>query len=129
MKCECGCEIKVPKFCSECGRPIQLKQVCEHESKLPNQAQGKVAGQYLEDATATNMLEEFPDSLTAKNISEHLQVTDAQVYKLMQKGVSIGGIPNFTIGKSRRTRKEDYIAWLASRPTNSRLKLAIKYGV
>jgi hypothetical protein len=60
-------------------------------------------------------LEEFPDILTAKMISEHLHLTPQQIYNLFRLSPAAGGIPSFSIGKSRRARKSEYVKWLDGR--------------
>lgn len=62
----------------------------------------------------------YPDIMTAKMISEHLLITPQHVYNLMRLDISAGGIPSFSIGRSRRARKDEYLTWLSRRLTNSR---------
>lgn len=61
------------------------------------------------------MIDEFPDVLTARMISEHLHLTVQQVYNLFRLSPAAGGIPSFSIGRSKRARKVDYIKWFNER--------------
>jgi hypothetical protein len=60
-------------------------------------------------------LEDLPDTLTAKMIAKHLQVSQRHAYNLMQLSPAVGGIPSFQIGKSRRVSKENYLRWLSDK--------------
>ena len=57
-------------------------------------------------------IDAMPEVLTAKNITEHLQLTKATIYTLMSKK---DGIPSFRVGNSPRVFKKDYIKWLNER--------------
>lgn len=64
-------------------------------------------------------INDLPEILTAKDIRRHLQASRSFAYHLMSISTAAGGIPSFKIGSSPRTYREDYLAWLASRPTNA----------
>lgn len=53
----------------------------------------------------------LPDILTAKHIAEFLSISRRRVYELFQIHVNHGGIPNFSIGASKRVDKEDFKQW------------------
>jgi len=57
-------------------------------------------------------LEELPDILTAKHISAYLSLSKHRVYELLRINPSAGGIPSFNIGKSVRTKRNDFLNWL-----------------
>ena len=61
------------------------------------------------------MVDNMPDILTAKMIAGHIHVTVQQVYNLFNLSPEKGGIRNFSIGKSRRVMREDYLRWLEAR--------------
>lgn len=60
-------------------------------------------------------LDELPDTLTAQNIADHLQIARNTVYTLFQVSPSHGGIPNYEIGYgkkvSKRVDKIDFLNW------------------
>jgi len=58
---------------------------------------------------------ELPEVLTAEHISDHLHLTKQCIYDLMMLSPSIGGIPSFKIGRSRRAYKSDYVVWLEAK--------------
>ncbi len=68
-----------------------------------------------EPASRTDELNEYPDILTAQSISDYLKVSRKRIYELMQLKPEYGGIPSFTIGRSRRVEKRDFIQWLEER--------------
>lgn len=53
----------------------------------------------------------LPDTLTAKHIAQFLGISRRRVYELFQIHVNHGGIPNFSIGASKRVDKEDFKKW------------------
>lgn len=60
-------------------------------------------------------LEEYPEILTAANISEYLHISRRRVYELFKVSPSNGGIPCIEIGSSKRVKKDSFIAWLKNR--------------
>jgi excisionase family DNA binding protein len=54
----------------------------------------------------------LPDTLTALNISQFLQISRRRVYELFQIPVDKGGIPHFKIGASKRVDKDDFKKWI-----------------
>lgn len=57
-------------------------------------------------------LEELPEVLTAQHIADYLGLARLTIYEQYKIPPSRGGIPNFNVGKSRRTLKRDFIDWL-----------------
>jgi hypothetical protein len=57
-------------------------------------------------------LEELPEVLTAQQIADYLGLARLTIYEQYNIPVDRGGIPNFSIGKSRRTFKSDFIQYL-----------------
>lgn len=53
--------------------------------------------------------------LTAQNIADYLQISRKRVYELMALSPKHGGIPSFSVGKSRRVERADFERWIASR--------------
>jgi excisionase family DNA binding protein len=60
-------------------------------------------------------MEELPNILTAQDIATFLRIGRKRVYELMQLSPTHGGIPSFSVGKSRRVEKKDFLRWLAAR--------------
>jgi DNA-binding XRE family transcriptional regulator len=60
-------------------------------------------------------MDAMPDILTAKMIAEHLHLSVEQVYNLFKLSPVAGGIPSFSIGRSKRARKSEYVKWLAAK--------------
>lgn len=54
----------------------------------------------------------YPEILTAKDISEYLHISRRRVYELFNLSPSKGGIPNFSIGASKRVKKDSFISWI-----------------
>lgn len=54
----------------------------------------------------------LPDTLTAQHIAEFLSISRRRVYELFQTNVEHGGIPNFSIGTSKRVEKSDFKQWI-----------------
>lgn len=69
-------------------------------------------------------IEDLPEWLTAKHISNHLGISARRVYELFQLHPDCGGIPNIDIGYSKRVDKQDYIAWLEARKQAKAEKIA-----
>ena len=57
--------------------------------------------------------------LTAQNIADLLRISRRRVYELFNVKVEHGGIPNISIGASRRVRKSDFEQWLERRIQNA----------
>ena len=57
----------------------------------------------------------LPDTLTATQIAEFLGISRRRVYELFQIRVEYGGIPNFSIGASKRVDKADFKWWIDER--------------
>ncbi|WP_411734993.1 helix-turn-helix domain-containing protein [Paenibacillus sp. M2] len=58
------------------------------------------------------ILNELPEILSAQNIADYLSISRPRVYELFQIKNSSGGIPNFSIGATRRVVKIDFINWI-----------------
>ena len=56
--------------------------------------------------------ESLPDTLTALQISQFLGISRRRVYELFQTHVEHGGIPNFSIGTTKRVEKADFKQWI-----------------
>ncbi|MEK4974727.1 helix-turn-helix domain-containing protein [Niallia sp. FSL R7-0648] len=54
----------------------------------------------------------LPDTLTAQHIAEFLSISRRRVYELFQTQIEHGGIPNFSIGTSKRVEKSDFKQWI-----------------
>lgn len=57
-------------------------------------------------------IEELPQVLTAQHIADYLHLARLTIYELYKLPPEHGGIPNFKVGKSRRTLKTDFINWI-----------------
>jgi hypothetical protein len=58
------------------------------------------------------LLEGLPEILTAQNIADYLHINRRRVYELLALAPSVGGIPSFSIGSSKRATKDDFITWM-----------------
>lgn len=54
----------------------------------------------------------LPDILTAQHIASFLGISRKRVYELTDLKPEYGGIPTFTIGKSKRVEKRDFVEWI-----------------
>lgn len=64
-------------------------------------------------------LENMPDIITAQQIANYLQISRKKVYELFQLHPEFGGIPNISIGNSKRVSKSDFIYWLKLKKQNT----------
>ncbi|MDQ0254136.1 hypothetical protein J2S74_001509 [Evansella vedderi] len=55
--------------------------------------------------------ESLPDTLTAQQICEILEMSRRRVYELFKIHVDYGGIPTFQIGASIKVDKKDFKQW------------------
>jgi len=62
-----------------------------------------------------NELDNLPHILTAQDIASHLRIGRKRVYELMQTSPKHGGIPSFSVGKSVRVEKRDFVKWIETR--------------
>ncbi|MDF2636103.1 MAG: hypothetical protein K0R78_2977 [Pelosinus sp.] len=53
------------------------------------------------------VINNLPEILTAKHISDYLNISRRRVYELFQLNPKFGGIPCFSIGTSKRVDKKD----------------------
>ena len=60
-------------------------------------------------------MNDLPHILTAQDIADFLRIGRKRVYELMNLSPHHGGIPTFSVGKSRRVEKADFLRWLAER--------------
>ena len=60
-------------------------------------------------------LDDLPDVLTAKILSEFLSLSERRIYELMDIADEHGGIPCMRIGRSKRVYKPDLVEWINSR--------------
>jgi predicted DNA-binding transcriptional regulator AlpA len=60
-------------------------------------------------------IDDLPEILTAKHISNYLGISRGKVYTLFQLKPAFGGIPNFDIGASKRVEKKDFLEWIEAR--------------
>jgi len=63
-------------------------------------------------------MHDLPNILTAQDIADYLRIGRKRVYELMDLPPVQGGIPTFSIGRSRQVEKADFIKWIASRKSN-----------
>lgn len=66
----------------------------------------------MENSKKYTTWESLPDTLTALHISQFLGISRRRVYELLQMNVEYGGIPNFSIGTSKRVEKSDFKLWI-----------------
>lgn len=60
-------------------------------------------------------MSDLPNILTAKDIARYLRLAPNTVYGLMDVKPEHGGIPCFSVGKSRRVERADFEKWLRSK--------------
>lgn len=53
----------------------------------------------------------MPDEMSAQNIADIFGIDRRRVYDLFDLPLEKGGIPNYSIGNSRRADKEDVKKW------------------
>ncbi|MBU9723648.1 MULTISPECIES: helix-turn-helix domain-containing protein [Bacillaceae] len=63
--------------------------------------------------------ESLPDTLTAKQVCEVLEIPIRRVYELFKIHVDYGGIPTFQIGASIKVDKKDFKQWNDRRESNN----------
>lgn len=66
----------------------------------------------MENSKKYTTWESLPDTLTAHQIAEFLGISRRRVYELLQLHEDRGGIPNFSIGTSKRVEKSDFQQWI-----------------
>lgn len=57
-------------------------------------------------------MNDLPRVLTAQDIADYLRVGRKRVYELMSIKPQAGGIPSFSVGRSRRVEKREFEKWL-----------------
>lgn len=67
------------------------------------------------EVRSMNDLDDLPHILTAQDIADHLRIGRKRVYELMHISPKHGGIPSFSIGKSVRVEKRDFVKWVEMR--------------
>lgn len=65
---------------------------------------------------------DLPEVLTAKDISAYLKISRRRVYELFILHPEHGGIPNITIGASKRVRRDTFVQWLERQEANNESK-------
>lgn len=68
--------------------------------------------------------DELPDVLTAQDIADYEKVSRTRVYELFDLSPKCGGIPNYSIGISRRVEKGDFDLWRKKRKEEANKKFA-----
>ncbi|WP_420871966.1 helix-turn-helix domain-containing protein [Cohnella rhizosphaerae] len=61
------------------------------------------------------ILEDLPNILTAQDISKYLRIGRKRVYELMTLSPDHGGIPSFSIVRSRRVELAEFEKWIEDR--------------
>lgn len=59
-----------------------------------------------------NYMNDLPEIITAQQIASYLGISRRRVYELFQTNPKHGGIPNFSIGSSKRVEKKDFVKWI-----------------
>ena len=60
-------------------------------------------------------MQDLPNILTAQDIADYLRIGRKRVYELMNLSPQHGGTLTFSIGRSRRVEKADFVKWITSR--------------
>lgn len=66
--------------------------------------------------------ESLPDTISAKHIAKFLGISRRRVYELLQIHEDNGGIPNFSIGTSKRVEKSDFQQWITNKKKKAKVK-------
>jgi hypothetical protein len=120
---KCNQELPVQaNYCLRCGVRLsdatsseKIIALLEHIVKIL-ESQPVTIKQLNNEATATNTitLEELPDVLTARHVSEFLGISKRRAYELFQLSINAGGIKSMSFGKSKRIYKSDFLEWLSN---------------
>ncbi|MEK3851172.1 helix-turn-helix domain-containing protein [Paenibacillus sp. FSL R7-0340] len=65
-------------------------------------------------------LKSLPDVLTSNDIAKYMSISRRTVYELLKINEDYGGIPNFSVGNSRRVMKSDFLDWIEKRKQEQR---------
>ncbi|MDB5053256.1 MAG: DNA-binding protein [Bacilli bacterium] len=57
-------------------------------------------------------LESLPDIMTPQHVADYLGISRRRVYEYCQLKASVGGLPSFKIGESRKIEKASLIQWI-----------------
>lgn len=57
-------------------------------------------------------MEELPDIMAPQQAADFAGISRGRIYSYCQLSVEAGGLPSFTLGKSRKIEKKALIAWL-----------------
>lgn len=97
MKCNCGHEIDIPKFCPHCGKPVPKVEppFMASEAKPP------------------------PTIMTVQEIASFLHISKPTVYQLIKEG----GLPWFALGQHKRFITEEVIQWAKSQQRTNDYRL------
>lgn len=60
-------------------------------------------------------LEDLPDILTPQQVAEYLGISRRRIYEFCLLNPTDGGLPNFTVGASRKIKKTSLIDWIEMR--------------
>ena len=120
---KCNQELPVQaNYCLRCGVRLseatsskKIIALLEHIIKILEN-QPVTIRQSNNEATATNTitLEELPDVLTARHVSEFLGISKVRAYELFRLSANVGGIKSIAFGRIRRVYKKDFLEWLSS---------------
>lgn len=56
-------------------------------------------------------LADLPDILTPQHVADYLGISRRRVYEFCLLNPAVGGLPSYTIGKSRKIDKADLMLW------------------
>lgn len=65
-------------------------------------------------------LDDYPEMLTAQNISDYLGISRKRVYEFMNLSKDQGGLVCIKIGITKRVAKEDFVEWIRERKDGGR---------
>ena len=123
MKCKCGFEIHIPKFCPECGAEISKNSKPESGNKMATNIHENITTEeppeLINDLPPMLTVQEFAKS---KNVSK--PIIDTWIYR--------HGLPVVQIGRRVYIEETDYLAWVAEhrkvvdeKPKEKSVELAI----
>ena len=70
-------------------------------------------------------MNELPEILTAQHISDYLGISRGKIYELFRTTPEYGGIPNLSIGISKRVEKKDFILWIEARKSEKAQNISV----
>ena len=104
------------KLLKDIDQYIQEEVEIHYREKILNDSEHEMSAVTKERKT----LRSLPDVLTANDIAKYMSISRSTVYELFRINEDYGGIPNFSVGNSRRAMKSDFLDWIEKRKQEHR---------